>query len=235
MLFRSRYFLDRISNRIVEIDKGKLYSYQTNYSGFVEAKMQREEIVLATERKAKSLLKTELEWMARGARARSTKQKAHINRVEQLIQRDKPIQEAELELSSVTSRMGRTTIELDHISKSFEKKIISDFSYIFLRNDRIGFVGDNGCGKSTLMNIITGKVKPDLGEVTIGETIRIAYFSQENEAMDTSLRVIEYINETAEQIQTEDGYVSSSKMLERFLFDTTLQYQKIDKIGRAHV
>ncbi len=232
MVTHDRYFLDRVSNRIVEIDKGKLYSYQTNYSGFVQAKLQREEIAQATERKAKSLLKTELEWMARGARARSTKQKAHIARVENLINREKPVEEAKLEISSVHSRMGKTTIELNGISKSFgDNKVIDDFTYIFLRNDRVGFVGKNGCGKSTLMKMLTGNMKPDSGSVTIGETIRIAYFSQENEYMDESLRVIDYINETAENIRTADGLISSTKMLERFLFDTTLQYQKIERLS----
>ncbi len=232
MVTHDRYFLDRVSNRIVEIDKGKLYSYQTNYSGFVQAKLQREEIAQATERKAKSLLKTELEWMARGARARSTKQKAHIARVENLINREKPVEEAKLEISSVHSRMGKTTIELNGISKSFgDNKVIDDFTYIFLRNDRVGFVGKNGCGKSTLMKMLTGNMKPDSGSVTIGETIRIAYFSQENGYMDESLRVIDYINETAENIRTADGLISSTKMLERFLFDTTLQYQKIERLS----
>lgn len=232
MVTHDRYFLDRVSNRIIEIDKGKIYNYQTNYSGYLEAKLQREEIALATERKAKSLLRTELEWMMRGARARSTKQKAHIARVENLINRDKPVTEVELEMNSMSSRMGRTTVELNEVTKGFNGKVLfKDFTYIFLKNDRIGFVGKNGCGKSTLMKLITGKLEPDSGEVIIGETIKIAYFSQENEYMDESLRVIDYINETAENIRTVDGLVSSTKMLERFLFDSTLQYQKIERLS----
>lgn len=232
MVTHDRYFLDRVSNRIIEIDKGKIYTYQTNYSGYLEAKLQREEIALATERKAKSLLRTELEWMSRGARARSTKQKAHIERVENLVNREKIETGVNLELSSMSSRMGRTTIELNKVSKGFgDKLLFRNFTYIFLKNDRIGFVGKNGCGKSTLMKLITGNLSPDSGEVIIGETIKIAYFSQENEYMNESLRVIDYINETAENIRTADGLVSSTKMLERFLFDSTLQYQKIERLS----
>ena len=232
MVTHDRYFLDRVSNRIVEIDHGKIYSYQANYSGFLQGKAEREEIEQATERKAKSLLRTELEWISRGARARSTKQKAHIERVESLINRERPTQEVKLELSSVNRRMGNTTIELESIFKQFgDKKVISDFTYIFLKNDRVGFIGENGCGKSSLMKIITGNLQPDEGKVVIGETIRIGYFSQENEYMDDSLRVIDYIRETAENIVTEDGTISASKMLERFLFDSTLQYQTISRLS----
>ena len=232
MVTHDRYFLDRVTNRIIEIDKGKTYTYAANYSGFLQAKSEREEIEQASERKAKSLLRTELEWIHRGARARSTKQKAHIARVEDLANRDKPLEEEKMELSSISQRMGNTTIELDHVCKGFgEQSFISDFSYIFLRNDRIGFIGENGCGKSTLMKLITGKLQPDQGTITVGATISIGYFSQENEYMDENLRAIDYIKGTAENIRTEEGLISASKMMERFLFDSTLQYQKIERLS----
>lgn len=232
MVTHDRYFLDRVSTRIVEIDKGKIYSYLTNYSGFLALKAEREEIALATERKRQSILRREIEWMQRGARARSTKQKAHIARYEALRDAKAPVSDSVVEMGSVSSRMGKTTIELLGISKSYgDKCLISEFTYIFLKNDRVGFIGPNGCGKSTLMKIINGKTAPDNGEVVVGTTIKIGYFSQENEYMDASLRAIDYIKETAEYIETEDGKVTASKMMERFLFDSTLQYQKIERLS----
>lgn len=232
MVTHDRYFLDRVSTRIVEIDKGKIYSYASNYSGFLALKAEREKMALATERKRQSILRREIEWMQRGARARSTKQKAHIARYEALRDTAAPVMDSTVEMSSVSSRMGRTTVELSGISKAYDERcLISDFSYIFLKNDRVGFIGPNGCGKSTLMKIINGKTEPDSGEVVIGSTVKIGYFSQENEYMDTSLRVIDFIRETAEYIETEDGKVTASKMLERFLFDSTLQYQKIERLS----
>ncbi len=232
MVTHDRYFLDRVSNRMIEIDKGNIYSYQTNYSGFLERKMEREEIEQATERKRQSLLRVEWEWMKRGARARSTKQKAHIARFEALRDACAPEQQQNVDIQTVSQRLGKSTIELDHVSKSFRNKVlIWDFSYIFLKHDRVGFVGENGCGKSTLMNLITGWLEPDEGNVKIGETVSIAYFSQENECLDEQLRVIDYIKETAEYIATPDGMVTASKMLERFLFDSTLQYQKIERLS----
>lgn len=180
MVTHDRYFLDSVSNRIVEIDKGKIYSYQTNYTGFLELKAQREDMELATERKRQSILRVEIEWMRRGARARSTKQKAHIQRYEQLAAQRGPQQEAQLELSSVSARMGRTTVELQHITKGYNgKTLIRDFSYIFLKNDRIGFIGENGCGKTTLMKLLCGVEQPDAGAVVTGQTIRIGYYAQE--------------------------------------------------------
>ena len=232
MITHDRYFLDTVVNRIVEIDKGKLYSYECNYLGFLERKAQREEIANATERKRQSLLKTEIAWMMRGARARSTKQKAHIQRYENLRDMKAPATDSTIEISSASSRLGKTTIELEHISKSYDNiPVISDFTYFFLRNDRVGIIGPNGCGKSTLMNIITGNVTPDSGIVTIGQTVKIGYFSQENEAMDESLRVIDYVREGGEVIHTKEGTVSASVMLERFLFPPDQQYSIIGKLS----
>lgn len=233
MVTHDRYFLDRVSNRIVELDKGMLYSYSANYSGYLELKMQREEMELATERKRQSLLRVELEWLHRGARARSTKQKAHIARIEELKERKEPIQDERVEMSSVKQRIGRTTVELEHIFKSYQEHqpLIRDYSYIFLKQDRVGYVGKNGCGKSTLMKIITQKLQPDQGSVTVGTTIKIGYFPQENEYMDENKRVIDYIKDTAEYIQTAEGTVTATKMLERFLFDSTLQYQVISRLS----
>ena len=187
MVTHDRYFLDRVATRIVEVDQGKLYSYPGNYSEFVKLKAERQDMALATERKRKSLLRTELEWLGRGARARSTKQKAHIDRIKAM-QEIKDIQEEKrVVLDSVASRMGNKTIELENISKSYgNRKLISDYSYIFLKNDRIGIIGPNGCGKTTLLKIINGIVRPDSGTIEIGQTIRIGYFSQENEYMDAS-------------------------------------------------
>ena len=232
MVTHDRYFLDRVVNRIVEVDKGKLYSYPGNYSEFVRLKEERESMELATERKRKSLLRAELEWLHRGARARSTKQKAHIDRIKAM-QEMKDIQaERRVQFDSAASRMGNKTIELSGISKSYgERCLIRDYSYIFLRNDRIGIIGPNGCGKSTLLKIINGIAKPDRGTVEVGQTIRMGYFSQENEYMDTSLKVIDYIKEVGEYITTSDGKITASQMLERFLFDGAMQWSPIEKLS----
>lgn len=240
MVTHDRYFLDSVSNRIVEIDRGKIYSYQTNYTGFLELKAQREDMELATERKRQSILRVEIEWMKRGARARSTKQKAHIQRYEQLAAQRGPQQEAQLELSSVSSRMGKTTVELQQITKGYNgKTLIRDFSYIFLKNDRVGFIGENGCGKTTLMKLLCGVEQPDSGVVITGQTIRIGYYAQEikNDAqaglayMKPDMRVIDYIRNTAEYVQTVDGSVSASVMLDRFLFPPEKQYGLLGKLS----
>jgi len=232
MITHDRYFLDCITNRIVELDQGKLYSYQTNYSGFVQLKAERMSMAQATERKRQSILRVELEWMQRGARARSTKQKAHIQRYEELRDQKGPELDKQVELESVSSRLGRTTVEAAHLHKSYDgRMLIQDFTYIFLKNDRIGIVGPNGSGKSTLMKMIAGWVEPDGGTVEIGQTVKMGYFSQENEALDESLRVIDYIKNVAEYVQTKDGSISASMMLERFLFPGSVQYMTIDRLS----
>lgn len=233
MVTHDRYFLDRVCNRIVEIDKGKLYNYQTNFTGFLEAKAQREEQELATYQKNKNILRIELEWMRRGARARSTKQKAHIQRYEALKEATvAPVQDGKVEVNTVSSRLGKKTLELMNLSKAYgEKTLIRDYTYLFCRQDRIGYVGPNGCGKSTLMKMITGEVEPDAGEIIVGPTVKIGYFSQENETLDPGQRVIDYIRDTAEYVQTTDGMISASMMLERFLFNSTLQYSLIGKLS----
>lgn len=232
MITHDRYFLDRVTNKIVELDKGKLYSYQTNYSGFIALKAEREEMALATERKAKTLFKTELAWMQRGARARSTKQKAHIERFEALRDREKIVEDGTVEINALSSRMGKKTIELSNISKRFsDTALFEPFSYILLSTDRIGIVGHNGCGKSTLLNIITGRLQPDTGYVDMGTTMKIGYFSQENEALNPSLTVLEYVKDTAEYIETKEGTLSASAMCEQFLFDGSMQYTRIEKLS----
>ena len=232
MVTHDRYFLDRVANKIVEIDKGKLYEYDTNYSGFVELKVQREEMELATERKRQSLLRVEMEWMKQGIKARGTRQRARTERFEELKNAKGPSMQQNVEMDSISSRLGKTTIELEHISKGFgDKHLINDFSYIVLRDDRIGFIGPNGCGKSTLMKMIMGILKPDEGNITIGDTVKIGYFAQENEDMTGDIRVIDYIRNVAEYIQTTKGQASASQMLDRFLFPPELQYTPLDKLS----
>ena len=232
MVTHDRYFLDRVTNKILEISHGGLYAYEANYSKFLELKAEREEMELASERKRQSVLRMELEWAKRGCRARSTKQRARLERLEALKNGKAPVRDANVELDSVETRMGKKTIELHHISKSFgEKKILDDFNYIVLRNQRLGIIGPNGCGKSTLIKIIDGMIQPDAGEVEIGETIRIGYFAQEVPDMDTNQRVIDYIRDVAEYIPTRDGKISATMMLERFLFDSAMQYAPIAKLS----
>lgn len=232
MVTHDRYFLDKVTNKIIEIDKGNIYSYIANFSKFLEMKAEREEMELATERKQKSLYRMDLEWMMRGARARSTKQKAHIQRFEDLRDRDKIVETANVELNSLSSRLGKKTIEIHNLTKAYGDKVLfKDFNYIFLKDDRIGIVGKNGCGKSTLLKIMNGIVEPDSGDIEIGQTVKIGYFSQENEYMDDSLKVIDYIREVAEYIQTSEGSTSASQMLERFLFTGAMQYSYISKLS----
>ena len=232
MVTHDRYFLDKVSNKILEVSHGKLYVYEANYSKFVEMKAQREEMELASERKRQSVLRMELEWAKRGCRARSTKQKARLERLEALKNGTAPVQDQTVEMDSVKTRMGKKTVELHYISKSFgEKKIIEDFEYIFLKNQKVGIIGPNGCGKSTLLKMIAGLIEPDAGTVEMGETIRLGYFAQEVPDMNSSQRVIDYVKDIAEYIPTKDGRITASQMLERFLFTPEMQYSPIEKLS----
>ncbi|SFP65243.1 ATP-binding cassette, subfamily F, uup [Butyrivibrio proteoclasticus] len=232
MVTHDRYFLDEVTKQILEIDKGSAYRYEASYSGFLELKQQRLDYEQAAERKAQALYRKDLAWMLRGARARSTKQKAHIQRFEELRDRQRPEEERQVELSSLPSRMGNKTIIIENISKSYEgKTLFRDFSYTFNKLDRIGIIGPNGCGKSTFLKTIVGTVTPDSGTVEIGQTIKIGYFGQENEALDEDKRVIDYIKDTAEFIRTAEGLVSASVMCERFLFSPDMQYAPISKLS----
>lgn len=232
MVTHDRYFLDRVTNRIVEIDHGALYSYDTNYSGYLEKREERIRTSLAADQKRANILRTELAWLRRGARARSTKQKAHIQRIEALQEIRNTELDGTVAIDSLSSRMGKKTIEIRHVSKQYEgRTLFEDFSYIVLKGERIGIIGPNGCGKSTLMKVITGQLAPDTGEVVTGETIRIGYFAQENEDMETDTRVIDYIREVAEIIRTSQGTATASQMLERFLFPPALQYTPVNLLS----
>ena len=232
MVTHDRYFLDEVTDVILEIDKGKLYRYEEDYEGYLKLRQERLDSAVAAERKMAALYRKDLAWMMRGARARSTKQKAHIQRFEALRDREKIQEERLVEIESLPSRIGGKTIELDHISKSYGgQKLYQDFTYHFRKTDRIGIIGPNGCGKSTLIKTILGMISPDSGTVTIGQTIQFGYFSQENELLDESARVIDYIRNTAEYIRTADGLVSASEMCDRFLFDPKMQYARIGKLS----
>lgn len=232
MVTHDRYFLDRVTNKIVEIDKGKLYEYNANYSGFLELKVQREEMEQATERKRQSLLRVEMEWMKQGIKARGTRQRARTERFEALKNAAGPEIQQKVEMDSVSSRLGKKTIEIEHVSKGYDdKQLIQDFSYIILRDDRLGIIGPNGCGKSTLMKMIMGIVSPDEGQIIIGDTVKIGYFAQENEEMEEDKRVIDYIRDVADYIETARGKASASQMLERFLFPPALQYTPLNKLS----
>ena len=232
MVTHDRYFLDRVTNRILEISRGKMYGYDADYSGFLELKAAREEMELASERKRQSILRMELEWAKRGCRARSTKQRARLERLEALKNGKAPAQDQTVELGSVETRMGKKTIELHHVSKHYgDKKILEDYSYIVLKNQRLGIIGPNGCGKSTVMKLIAGLEEPDSGKIEIGETVRIGYFAQEEQHMDDGQRVIDYVKDIAEYITTTDGKISASSLLERFLFTPDMQYAPIGKLS----
>jgi len=232
MVTHDRYFLDRISNKILEIDEASLHTYETNYTGFLEMREQRISDAWATERKRQSILKTELAWLQRGARARSTKQKAHIQRIEVMRNMSAPSAVRNVEIDSVGRRMGKKTIEIEQVSKAYEgHSLFRDFSYIILRGERIGIIGPNGCGKSTLMKIIAGLEEPDTGQVILGDTIRLGYFAQENEDMEDDTRVIDYIRNVAEVIETGRGTATATQMLERFLFTPSMQYTPLNKLS----
>ena len=234
MVTHDRYFLDSVANRIIEIDKGAVYSYNTNYEGFLERKLQREEMALSSEKKRQNILRNELKWVQRGAQARTTKQKARLERFEELKNGDAPVTDSRVELSSALSRLGRTTVELEGVTKSFgDKCLVRDFTYLFGKDDRVGFVGRNGSGKTTLMRMITGEEKPDCGTVTLGQTVKIGYYSQEigQEEMPADKRVIDYIRDVAEFVDTADGKVSAARMLERFLFAGEDQYGLLGKLS----
>lgn len=232
MVTHDRYFLDQVTNKILEISHGKMYGYDSNYSGFLEMKAEREEMELASERKRQSILRMELEWAKRGCRARSTKQRARLERLEALKSGKAPVQTQSVEIDSIETRMGKKTIELLHLSKSYgSTKILEDYSYIFLKNQKVGIIGPNGCGKSTLMKMLAGLVQPDSGSIEIGETIRIGYFAQEEQDMDDHQRVVDYVKDIGEYIVTREGRISATQMLERFLFTPEMQYSPIGKLS----
>lgn len=233
MITHDRYFLDRVTNRILELSNGKLYSYEGNYSVFLNAKVEREQIIQSQEQKRQNLYKRELEWIRKGAKARTTKQKARIDRFEEIKSQKVEIKNEKIDISIEGSRLGKKILQLEDVSKSYgDKKLIENFSYIFTREDKVGVIGPNGAGKSTLLNMILGNTVQDKGEISIGETVQVGYFSQEYEDMNENLRVIEYVREGAEFIKLSDGtVVSASKMLERFLFSSNLQYSYISKLS----
>lgn len=232
MVTHDRYFMDKVTNRILEISHGKMYSYEANYSKFLELKAEREEMELASERKRQSVLRMELEWAKRGCRARTTKQRARLERLEALKNTAAPVGDQSVELESVETRMGKKTIELKYVSKKYGNQVlVEDFNYILLKNQKLGIIGPNGCGKSTLMKLMAGLVEPDSGTVEMGETIKIGYFAQEEQEMDERQRVIDYVKDIAEYINTKDGKISASQMLERFLFTPDMQYAPIGKLS----
>lgn len=233
MITHDRYFLDRITNKIFEVDRGTLYSYDGNYSTFLEKKAERMQMLEALESKRLNLYRNELAWIRRGAQARSTKQKARIQRFEELKNTSYAVKEEKMEMNTASSRLGKRVFELEHISKSFgDKLIIKDFSHIFTKEERVGIIGNNGMGKSTLLNIISGRLQPDSGEVIKGETVKLGYFTQENVELDGNMRVLEYIKETAEYVTTNDGTkITASQMLENFLFEGPLQHSYISKLS----
>ena len=232
MVTHDRYFLDRVANRILEMDKGKLYNYVCNYTKFLEMKAQREEMEVASERKRQSLIRREVEWIHQGPCGRGTKSQYRIDRLKQLQAQTVDLSKSSVELSSMSSRLGRKVIEIDGVSKSFgDKHLITDFSYLLLRDDRIGIIGSNGAGKSTLLKMIMGQLVPDTGEIVVGETVKIGYFSQQCEDMDLSQRPIDYVKDESNAIETPDGVLSATQMLEKFLFFSDLQYTTIGRLS----
>ena len=233
MITHDRYFLDRVTNRIIELDKGRLFSYDGNYSLFLEKKMERLAIESSMEEKRQNLIRTELAWVRRGARARTTKQKARLQRFDELVNRDVITPDEKIDISVGSTRLGNKIIEIHHISKSFEDKtVINDLDYTLARNDRIGIIGKNGQGKSTLIKILNNQIKPDSGEISIGETVKIGCFTQDDAHMDLNMRAIDYVKEASDYIETSDGSkISASQMCERFLFNSTMQYTLIGRLS----
>ena len=233
MITHDRYFLDRVTNKIIELDRGSLYQYEGNYSDFLEKKAERLQVEAAQEEKRQKLILKELKWVRRGAKARTTKQKARLQRFDELVNTETVSVNTDIEMPFIGRRLGKKIIEIDNLSKSFgEKSLIKDLNYIFSKNDRIGIIGKNGAGKTTLINMITGAIKPDSGTIEIGDTVSIGTFSQDNTHMDLNQRAIDYIKEGGENIPTEDGYtITASQLAERFLFDGTLQYTPIEKLS----
>ena len=233
MITHDRYFLDRVTNRIIELDRGNLYSYPGNYTAFLEKKIERLETEQVQEEKKNALIRNELKWVRRGAKARSTKQKARLQRFDELVNDETIKIQDDVDISFVGSRLGKKVVELYDINKSFgEKVLIKDFNYIFLRDDRVGIVGENGAGKTTLVNLLRGNIPLDSGTIEIGDTVKIGCFAQDNTNMDPNLRVIDYVKEGGEYIPVEDGTkISASSMCERFLFDSTMQYTPIEKLS----
>lgn len=232
MVTHDRYFLDRVTNKILELQDGNVYAYPANYTKYLELKAERENMAAASERKRRSLLSKELAWIQRGARARGTKQKFRVERFEEMSSQPVDRKQEELTMSSMSTRLGKKIIEVHGVSKRYgDRQFIRDFSYHLLRRDRVGIVGPNGCGKSTLLKIIIGTVLPESGRVDLGETVRIGYFSQECEEMDQDLRVIDYIKEISSEVETPEGTLTASQMLEKFLFPSDLQYSAVRKLS----
>lgn len=233
MITHDRYFLDRVTNKIMELDRGNLYLYEGNYSDFLEKKAERLQVEATIEEKRQKLILKELKWVRRGAKARTTKQKARLQRFDDLVNTEYITVNTDIEMPFVGRRLGKKIIEINNISKAFDNKVlVKDFNYIFSKSDRIGIVGKNGVGKTTLVNMIVGALKPDSGEIEIGDTVSIGTFSQDNTHMDLNQRAIDYIKEGGENIPTEDGYnITASQLAERFLFDGTMQYTPIEKLS----
>lgn len=233
MITHDRYFLDRVANVMLELDQGRLYRYEANYSAFLELKAQREEREAASEQKRQNLLRTELAWIRRGAKARSTKQKARTERFEALKDQKGPQRAGNVDMAALSTRLGRKILEIEHLAKKAgDRTLIRDLSYIAVPGDRVGIVGPNGSGKSTLLNLIAGRLEPDEGEIVVGPTVKLGYFTQEHQEMDGNMRVIEYIKEGAEVIRTDDGsQITASQMLERFLFPPAMQWTPISKLS----
>lgn len=232
MVTHDRYFLDRVTNKIVELEDGTLYSYAANYAKYLELKAEREEMAVASERKRQSLLKKELEWIQRGPRARGTKQRFRVERYEEMSAKEVNLEKEKLQMGSMGSRLGKKVVEIDSISKGYGgRTLFSDFSYNLLRDDRIGIIGGNGCGKSTLLKILVGLIPADSGTVSVGDTVKIGYFSQECEEMDMSVRAIDYIKDISAETVMPEGTLTATQLLERFLFTSDMQYAPIGKLS----